>query len=261
MNFIKRHLKTIWLLIKHRLIFILAFALLFGLIGIGAERWWYDQAPAEKFINYYDFTINNARTGENVFLKICREHDQQYLYEGDLSIYIVKNTNNLSQNVKVFTKEIQGQIRPGDCENKVVKASEYQHDVGNYTMSFCVNFRVKYGFLKTTCKDSNIYTIYPQPSDLKSQIKDLKNRIKILQSQLNDSSSATPFQSNEGGGTAPGPASSTDPAPNDNNNQGGNGGRGNVPEQEPNTISERGPIRCAGQLISTLFGGQACKLE
>lgn len=181
----KRHLLGIAYAFKARAIPVLICGALFSIIGnqlyYAYDKHSYDVAPDSQFVDYYDFTVNNAREGENVFFKVCRKHDKNYHYTGTLTVYIVPNTNNPKDNIKVYSKGLEGTLNPGDCENKVLKASNFHQSPGNYVMRFNIEIKVKYGITKQGFKESNVYTIYPQPTDLQAQIKYYQNIISQLQ--------------------------------------------------------------------------------
>lgn len=183
---VQRWFQVLGQLFYKRVLWIMAFAVLFGALGYQFDRYKFDKAPSEQFVQYYDFSVNNARAGDDVFFKVCRRHDELYNYNGNLTVYIVPNTNDTSQNVKVYSQALGGTLKAGDCENKVIKPSNFSHKPGNYTMGFCISFKVKYDFEKRACKDSNVYTIYPQPEDAQAQIKYYQDQIDALMQQQAD---------------------------------------------------------------------------
>jgi hypothetical protein len=188
--------------IMYRIVPVIIFGLLFTQVAVLIDQKHYREAPATDFLQYTDFTVNNARVGEDVYFKVCRQHVTNIRYSGDLNIYIIANPDQSSEKrVKVYGRDIGGVI-DNDCENKVIRASDFKHDAGTYEMSFCVDFKVKYGYGKEICKTSNRYRIYPQPTDLESQINALKQQLDAAQAQLeatqgninqpNDKSTALP---------------------------------------------------------------------
>lgn len=178
---------TLYVLIK-RAIPIMAFAILLGLAAYMLDRHNVRQAPGEDFVNYYSFDVQNSREGEDVFFKVCRTHDELYHYDGGLTVYVYKNDDTKAKPVKVYARDITGNLQ-GDCENKVLKTEDFYHNPGTYKMAFCINFTVKYDIAKNVCKDSNIYKIYPQPSDINSRLRFYEQQLKILRKQLKESDS------------------------------------------------------------------------
>lgn len=173
-------LKLFW----KRGFYILVSAALFINIGVILDRAKFKNAEASDFVNYTEFTVQNGREGDPVFYKICRRHDDNHPYHGTLTVYIVPNTNDPKQNVKQYSREEHDVLRRGECENYSLKPDDYRHNAGNYIMGSCITFKVRYGFEKTICQDSNIYTVYPQPADLESQIKFFEQEIETLKKQL-----------------------------------------------------------------------------
>jgi hypothetical protein len=189
----KKFLRTILSLIRvifSRAVPIITFAVMFIIIATVVDRYAIQKAPATDFVNYYSFQVPNARTGEDVFFTVCRTHKENFHYDGDLQVLVYNSTDPSEKPTTVFSKDIGGTLRDGDCQNKVLLASDYSHKTGTYKMSFCITFNVKYGIEKTACKESNIYKIYAQPSDVQSQIEFYQKQIDDLQKQLSDSESA-----------------------------------------------------------------------
>lgn len=169
----------------------LTLAILFGVVAVQIDRWRVQQAPASNYINYTAFDVQNARAGEDVYFKVCRDHRENYTYAGALTIYVYRDVDPKDTPTKVYAKDIGGSIRT-NCENKVLRASDFQHSPGTYKMAFCIDFKVDYGIGKTACKDSNIYKIYPQPTDIQQQLKYYQDQIDILNRQLSDRSVNAP---------------------------------------------------------------------
>lgn len=204
MGKIFRFFKTTGMLILTRGVPALTLAILFGIVAVQVDRWHVREAPASDYINYTDFSVNNARAGEDVYFKVCRDHKENYTYAGALTIYVYRDVDPKNTPTKVFAKDIGGSIRT-NCENKVLRASDYQHSPGTYKMAFCVDFKVEYQIQKTACKDSNIYKIYPQPTDIQQQLKYYQDQIDMLNKQLNDRGADSPnsLQSNAGAANRP----------------------------------------------------------
>lgn len=165
MGKLSRFLKTLGTLLVRRALPMLTFAILFGVIAVQIDRWQVNNAPATDFINYTAFDVGNARAGEDVYFKVCRDHKANYVYAGALTVYIYRDVDPAGTQTKVYARDIGGSIRT-ECENKVLRASDFRHDPGTYKMAFCVNFNVKYNYEKTACRESNIYKVYPQPTDI-----------------------------------------------------------------------------------------------
>lgn len=180
-----RFLKTTGMLLITRGVPAATLAILFGVVAVQIDRWHVQQAPASDYINYTAFDVQNARAGEDVYFKVCRDHKANYVYTGALTVYIYRDVDPKGTPTKVYAKDIGGSIRTS-CENKVLRASDFQHTPGTYKMAFCVDFKVDYQIGKTACKDSNIYKIYPQPTDIQQQLKYYQDQIDILNKQLQD---------------------------------------------------------------------------
>ena len=169
----------------------LTLAILFGVVAVQIDRYRIQETPASSFINYTAFDVQNARAGEDVYFKVCRDHQENYTYSGALTVYIYRDVDPKGTPTKVYARDIGGSIRT-DCENKVLRASDFKHTPGTYKMAFCVDFRVNYDIGKTACKDSNIYKIYPQPTDIQQQLKYYQDQIDMLNDQLSDRSVSSP---------------------------------------------------------------------
>lgn len=159
------------------------FALLLGVGAVMIDRHNIREAPGEQFVNYYAFDVANAREGEDVYFNVCRRHQENYNFTGNLTVYVYRNADPKAQPIQVHGQDIKGNIR-NDCENKVLRAADFNHTPGTYKMAFCVNFNVKYDEPKTVCKESNIYKIYSQPADITSRINFYEEQIQNLQQQL-----------------------------------------------------------------------------
>lgn len=171
-------------IIMWRLVPVIIFAFLFASIATVIDRHNYRSAPATDFLNYTQFNVTNAREGEDVYFNVCRDTKSNINYDGDLNIYIIANAEQSDEKrIQTYSRDINGTIQ-NDCENKVIKASDFKHTVGTYEMGFCVRFKVKYGFEKEVCKTSNRYRIYAQPTDLESKIRDLEMQLESAREQL-----------------------------------------------------------------------------
>jgi len=151
-----------------RLLPVIGFMLLFALTAVQADKFLVNKADGTDYINYTSFTVQNAREGEDVYFTVCRDHKDSYTSKGNLEVYVVDTSAKTP--VKVFARDIKGHII-NDCDTKVILASDYHHTPNLYSMSFCIDFRVKYGIEKTVCSISNRYRIYEQPQDINSQIQ------------------------------------------------------------------------------------------
>jgi hypothetical protein len=191
MGKIVRFFRVVGKLILTRGVPALTLAILFGVVAVQLDRWRVEHAPASDFINYTAFDVQNARAGEDVYFKVCRDHQENYTYGGALTVYVYRDVDPKNTPTKVYAKDIGGSIRT-DCENKVLRASDFRHTPGTYKMAFCIDFRVNYNIQKTACKDSNIYKIYPQPTDIKDQLKYYQDQIDMLNRQLKDNSVNSP---------------------------------------------------------------------
>lgn len=196
----------------------LTLAILFGVVAVQIDKWQVNNAPASRYINYTAFDVQNARANEDVYFKVCRDHQENYTYAGALTVYVYRDVDPKGTQTKVYAKDIGGSIRT-DCENKVLRASDFAHTAGTYKMAFCIDFKVKYEIQKTTCKESNIYKIYPQPTDINAQLQYYQQQIELLQKQMGDqsvnrpSSLEAPRTSAPAGGTAARPNNIGTPAP------------------------------------------------
>ena len=196
MGKIRSFIKTLGVLLFRRALPMLTFAILFGVAAVQIDRWQVNNAPASDFINYTAFNVNNARAGEDVYFNVCRDHKENYVYAGALTVYIYRDVDPRGTQTKVYAKDIGGSIRT-ECENKVLRASDFRHTAGTYKMAFCVNFNVKYNIAKTACKESNIYKIYPQPTDIQDQLKYYQDQIDILNRQMSNEGAANAAGSND----------------------------------------------------------------
>jgi len=230
-------------IIMWRLVPVIIFAFLFASVATLIDKQNYRSAPATDFLNYTQFNVTNAREGEDVYFNVCRDIKSNINYDGDLNIYIIANAEKSDEKrIQTYSRDISGTIQ-GDCENKVIKASDFKHTVGTYEMGFCVRFTVKYGFEKEVCKTSNRYRIYAQPTDLESKIRDLEMQLESAREQLGattgninapqDSSLAVPntapatTQANTGGNNNGGQSGTNGSTA---NNGGGNSGTGIQPQ-------------------------------
>lgn len=244
MGKITSFLKTVGILLLTRALPALTLAILFCVVAVQIDRWQVNNAAASDYVNYTAFDVTNARAGEDVYFKVCRDHQENYTYSGALTVYIYRDADPKSTPTKVYSKDIGGSIRT-NCENKVLRASDFSHSAGTYKMAFCIDFYVKYNTKKTACKDSNIYKIYPQPTDLNDQLQYYQNQIDILNEQIRqggqqgvvNTPNSLAVPQNQANRTAPsniGTPSQT-PANNGGGNAAGNGqtGGGNAAPAQP----------------------------
>jgi uncharacterized membrane protein YgcG len=241
-------------IIMWRLVPVMIFALLFAWIATSIDKHNYKVAPATDFLNYTQFSVTNAREGEDVYFNVCRDSKSNIHYDGDLNIYIIANAEQSDEKrIQTYSRDISGTIQ-GDCENKVIKASDFKHTVGTYEMGFCVRFSVKYGYEKEVCKTSNRYRIYAQPTDLESKIRDLEMQLESARDQLDatsgninvaqDNSLSVPnrtpanTQANNGAGNNAGGQTGTQGGSSgSNSNNGNNGGGGTDTGVQPQSCS------------------------
>lgn len=167
-----------------RLLPVIILGLLFTQIAVMVDQHHYRAAPATDFLQYTDFTVANARVGEDVYFKVCRNHQSNIRYNGNLEIFVITNPDQKNeQKVRVYGRDTAGVIDT-DCSNKVIRNADFKHEAGTYEMTFCVDFKVKYGYEKQLCKTSNRYRIYPQPVDLESQITSLQQQLDSANAEL-----------------------------------------------------------------------------
>lgn len=220
--------------IMYKIIPVIVFALIFMQVAIMIDQHHYRTAPATDFLQYTDFTVQNARVGEDVYFKVCRNHQSNIRYSGNLEIFVIANPDQKNeQKVRVYGRDTAGVIDT-DCSNKVIRNADFKHEAGTYEMTFCVDFNVKYGYAKQLCKTSNRYRIYPQPVDLESQITSLQQQLDSANAELKatggninapqDKSLNVPKSNNTP--TTPAPAGSTTPT---GGQPGGQSGTGVVP--------------------------------
>lgn len=216
-----------------RLIPVIILALFFAQIAVLIDQHNYQKAPATNFLQYTTFDVQNAHVGEDVYFKVCRQHVSNIKYDGVFGIYIITNPDSKSpQRVKVYSQNVAGVINT-DCENKVIRAADFQHEAGTYEMTFCVDFHVKYGFEKETCKNSNLYRIYPQPTDLQGQITDLQRRLTAAQAQLQNAQNAADPSGPNQSLAAPGQDSQPTNNASNGDKQPTNGGKSGTGVQPP----------------------------
>lgn len=220
----------------------LTLAILFGVVAVQFDKWRVQNQPASDFINYTAFDVQNARASEDVYFKVCRDHKENYTYAGALTVYVYRDVDPKGTQTKVYAKDIGGSIRT-DCENKVLRASDFAHTAGTYKMAFCIDFKVKYEIQKTACKESNIYKIYPQPTDIDAQLQYYQQQIEMLQRQQSDTSVNSPSsleapQTTAPSGTATRPSDIGNPANNPPAVQNGGSTNGNnTPPATQNTCA------------------------
>lgn len=194
-----RVIKPAWIFLAvffKRLLPVATFAILFIIIGSIIDRQVTQNRPAIDYVNYYRFYVPNAREGEDLYFTVCRSHEANYNYNGNLLIY-VQPVEDGKNETKVFTKEIGGTMRPGECEDKVLRASEFNHSPGKYKMFINVSFREpKYEMEKTASYPSNVYTIYAQPADVAQRIQYLEQQLEQARQQLQDAQDA-PVEQND----------------------------------------------------------------
>lgn len=165
---------------------VIIFAFILSQVAILIDQKSYRDAPADDFLKYTEFSVQNARENEDVYFKVCRDRVSNIQYDGDLSIYIIANADKPDESkAQVYSRDIGGTIQ-NDCENKVIRASDFKHNVGTYEMGFCVRFKVKYGYEKEQCKTSNRYRIYSQPQDVDTRIRDLEQQLESARQERAD---------------------------------------------------------------------------
>lgn len=210
-----------------RLLPVVLFAWGAVMIATYVDRKNVEAAAGEDYINYTSFVVQNAREGEDVYFQVCRDHEKNYNFNGNLSVYVIASTDD--KPVQVYARDIKGSIS-NECDNKVILAKDYRHSPNTYEMNFCIQFRVEYDIEKTVCKKSNRYRIYPTPGSFDEQIKSLEERIRVLQQSRDDAimRGDTSGQPETLSVPQQNPSTSTTPStPNRNgngNNPGGNGG-------------------------------------
>lgn len=259
MGKIGNFLKTTGQLILTRGVPALTLAILFGVVAVQIDRWRINNAPASDFINYTAFDVQNARAGEDVYFKVCRDHQENYTYGGALTVYVYRDVDPKNTPTKVYAKDIGGSIRT-TCENKVLRASDFRHSPGTYKMAFCIDFRVTYNIQKTACKDSNIYKIYPQPTDIKDQLKYYQDQIDMLNKQLKDRSVNSPNSLEDAQSSTAAPTNIGTPGTQRQSNQntastGGETASGGGSSGAGSTDNEEEPAPCSVNLGIGLFCG------
>lgn len=176
-----------------RLLPVATFFILFVIVASMIDRKITEDRPATDYLRYYSFDVQNAREGEDVQFRVCRSRDSNFNYNGRLSVYVVPDATQPNKDAQVFGKDIGGTLRPGDCENKVLRASEFKHAPGKYKMFISVSFREpRYNFEKTTTFTSNIYTVYAQPTDLEGRIQFLQQQLDQANEMLREAQTGQP---------------------------------------------------------------------
>lgn len=180
-----------------RLLPVATFAVLFIIIASIIDRGITQNRPATDYVNYYRFYVPNAREGEDLYFTVCRTHDSNFNYNGNLLIYVQPIEENANE-TKVFTKEIGGTMRPGECEDKLLRASEFSHSPGKYKMYINVTFREpKYEMEKTASYSSNVYSIYAQPDDVRGRIEYLEQQLRQAKRDLREAQENQPAPQND----------------------------------------------------------------
>ncbi len=204
---------------------VVLFALALGWAATAVDKHNVKAAAGEEFVNYTSFTVQNAREGEDVYFSVCRDHKENYNFNGSLSVYVISIKDD--KPVQVYATDIKGQIT-NECDNKVILAKDYRHTPNTYEMTFCVEFLVKYDIKKTVCKKSNRYRIYAQPTDLESRIRSLSSELEVLRAQRQDAvaNNDTTRRSDLSTGQSSQPSGTTQPQTGTSTTPGGTGNAG-----------------------------------
>lgn len=143
--------------------------------------------PGTDFVQYTQFTAQNARIGEDINYTVCRTYDRAYHVDANLRIYVVPDPETPdAKAVEVYGRTQQDTLE-GQCDNKVIQSQDYSHEAGRYELRLCSAFRVRYNHPKLVCITSNRYTVYDTPESIDSQLKRAKERIEQLERMRSES--------------------------------------------------------------------------
>lgn len=178
-----------------KLIGIRAFgAMILGAIGIfigyQIDYTLTERAPATDYVKYSQFTVQNARVGEDVNFKLCREYEETYLVRSTIDVYVVQNPGTQAERVVAVYGRDYANTLAGTCVNATIRNVDFQHLPGEYEIKRCSNFEVRYSIAKSLCVTSNRYRVYDMPRTLESQIKDLERQRRELEERLKESRAA-----------------------------------------------------------------------
>jgi hypothetical protein len=173
---------VLWRHLPRVALYTLTFFVLFSV----ADRVYYKIEPADHFVNYTSFIVQNAREGEDVPFTLCRTHRADYEVSGIRTIYVIPEGKGVAQRVFVHNDRLNGEISGANCSNYFIKNSDYHHPTGSYQMTINVQFKVKYGEWKQVAIQSNVYRIYPSAdnADVETQLNNLQAQIDVLQNVL-----------------------------------------------------------------------------
>lgn len=173
-----------------------------------------DRAPASDYLRYTQFTVQNARVGEDVNFIACREYQRPYVVDSNLNVYVIESPGTGDERPVAVYGRTNSTTLTSNCENKTIREEDFHHTPGEYEIRACVEFEVRYDIKKNVCEKSNRYRIYDTPQNLQEQIDTLKKEQERLLGELNDAEGApSPTQGVTGGATSNPSRSATSPTP------------------------------------------------
>lgn len=170
-----------------------------------------ERTPATEYMQYTQFTVQNARVNEDVNFNVCRDYQRPYLVESNINIYVIQNPGTEQEKPVAVYGRTNSTTLNGNCESKIIRNEDFHHQPGEYEIRGCVDFNVRYDIPKQVCETSNRYRIYETPRNLQEQIDDLENQLKSLEQQR-AASEQVERQSVAGGGSSTTNPSTSQPA-------------------------------------------------
>lgn len=160
---------------------------LYAFLYIG-ELAWYRYQPANHFMNYTKFDVNNAEEGNDVPFQACKDIDQPYKVTGDRIIYRIPEGSQPQDRVFAGNYKIDSTVTADRCVNGFIFQEQFNHEPGNYIAYTSFDFEVKHGFRKRVTFESNVYTIFPvrvgSVEEIEKRIFELEKEIELLKLQL-----------------------------------------------------------------------------
>lgn len=184
-------------------------------------------ADTDRYIKYTSFTVNNIREGEDLTYTVCRDFKGRYQSEGKRTVYIVPEGKTVNDRAFLYNKDYKGTIEGDPCQSYVVMNSTYHLKPGRYQLTLSGDIIVQYDLRKPYFVESQVFTVYPQPSGVPTlrtqifsltpeEIEELKRVLGVEQSATSastSSSTSTPPRQISPLGTVPTPSSSPSPSP------------------------------------------------
>lgn len=226
------------------------------MIGFLGDYYYQKGRPGTDFVQYTQFTVQNARVNEDVNFTVCRSYDMNYQVDANIRVYVLDTKNPEAKPREVFGRTQQDTLE-GNCDNKVIENRDYAHLPGRYELRLCVDFEVRHRLPKQVCLSSNVYTIYDTPGSLQEQLETLKRQQAELERQIRESnniSASQPSSQGSTGTTQRQSAQSQPSTPQNTSNQGSNGNQNSGGNQGGNGGSTNNPTPTPPACTVTLLG-------